>query len=129
MGNCPYCASAVELVTVEAVYLRHKTIAARRLWRCVMCDAYVGCHKGSDRPLGTLANGATRRARNAVHKIFDRLWHRGVGGAFDGRRGAAYRWLAEQIGIEVDACHIAMFDEQRCHAAIAAVQAKILEVE
>lgn len=36
------------------------------------------------------------------------------------KRGAAYGWLAEQLGIEKRACHIGMFDVDQCAAVVAA---------
>lgn len=38
---------------------------------CVLCEAWVGCHKGTEQPLGAPANAALRQARQRVHAVFD----------------------------------------------------------
>ena len=34
-------------------------------------------------------------------------------------REAAYKWLAEQLNIPIDDCHVGLFREGRCREAIA----------
>jgi hypothetical protein len=69
-------------------------------------------------PLGDLANAPLREARMAAHAAFDPLWKTG-----QKRRGSAYAWLAEQLGIDRRDTHIGMFDEATCARVVAAVQA------
>lgn len=45
----------------------------------------------------------------AAHDAFDPLWRDGRG-----NRSSRYRWLAAQLGIPPQECHIGMFDEQMC---------------
>lgn len=33
-------------------------------------------------------------------------------------RGAAYKWLAGELGISAEQCHIGMFDETMCQRVI-----------
>lgn len=80
---------------------------------CSPCDAYVGCHPGSTRPLGRLANAELRAAKVAAHAAFDPLWS---GGQIS--RNAAYKWLAEQLGIERRYCHIGSFDVKQCERVV-----------
>jgi hypothetical protein len=84
--------------------------------------------------MGTPADAATRAARSAAHAAFDRLWVRSSrrdrrGRSADGvklstdrvvrrHRAMAYAWLAAQLGIDKDECHIAMFDIDRCIAVV-----------
>jgi len=83
------------------------------IWICRPCQAWVGCHPGTRKPLGRLADAALRRLKMAAHASFDPLWK--------GRqmsRSQAYRWLAEQLGISCDECHIGMFDEAMCRRVV-----------
>ncbi len=36
-----------------------------------------------------------------------------------GARAGAYAWLAEQMGLPFEHCHMGMFDEEQCRQAIA----------
>lgn len=90
------------------------------MWVCAnhpACDAYVGCHPKTIKPLGRLANPELRSAKIQAHAAFDRLWKAKVARGDCGKskaRGLAYRWLAEQLGIDPTACHIGMFDPAMC---------------
>ncbi len=117
---CHHCGGDAELVTGDVLY-GYPSLAAKKFWSCEPCDAYVGCHpparangKGGHGdgtvPLGTLANRAERQARNRAHQAFDSMWQ--TGGPMD--RKQAYAWLAAQLAITADACHIGMFDEHQC---------------
>jgi len=85
------------------------------VYLCRPCDAYVGVHKGTDRPLGRLANAELRHWKNAAHASFDPLWQFGK---YRGRRNDAYRWLAEKMGLPEEKTHIGMFDVAQCQKVI-----------
>lgn len=85
------------------------------------CDAYVGCHPGTNRPLGRLADLKLREAKQAAHDAFDPLWRRKMerDGCSKGQaRTAAYAWLSKVTGIVPEKCHIGMFDELECRAVL-----------
>lgn len=124
--TCPYCGQAAELLTDSSpIYHGHNY---GPVWICRTDDAWVGCHKGSMRPLGRLANAYLRQAKMAAHRAFDPLWkdlrgaypdlkyatakHRGIA------RSRAYQWLAEALGIPREDCHIGMFDVALCEATV-----------
>ena len=44
---------------------------------CKDCDAYVGCHQNTRRPLGTMANKELRELRKKAHAIIDPIWNSG----------------------------------------------------
>jgi len=103
------------------------------IWECPdpTCDATVGCHPDGS-PLGSLATKALKRLRMTAHERFDTLWkpweaqklaypeeNRVIGKLRIAPRSRAYAWLAEQLGIQTDACHIAMMDEATVVRAIA----------
>ena len=83
----------------------------RLSWLCRPCWAYVGCHPGTEVPLGTLADAATRKARSRAHAAFDPLWK---SGAFGLSRAQAYAWLREVMGLTKETGHIAMMDAEQC---------------
>ena len=112
--ECPYCGGKACLVTGKVIYPRRQTVWKKSFWSCAPCDAYVGCHGGITRPLGSLANSPLRSARIKAHAAFDGLWRTGPM-----RRVDAYKWLATKLGIELKHCHIGMFDETLCRIVVA----------
>lgn len=128
--TCPYCNEASKLVTGAELYPHRPTLHKCFFWRCEPCKAHVGCHRegalfmiGDKRaisngrvPLGRLANADLRRAKSEAHTAFDTMWRTRTMS-----RNGAYRWLAKELGITVDECHIGMFDLQQCRAVVDAV--------
>ena len=119
---CPYCKQPAKLVKGKDLYPRHPDLHNRNYWRCDPCEAHVGCHTPNRRfgfdgtqPLGVLANAQLRHAKHMAHQAFDPIWQ-------SGRlpRGTAYQWLADQLGIPSDRCHIGEFNLEQCQ--------KVLEV-
>ncbi len=119
---CGYCENKAELVTGKVLHPSWSHLADRMFWRCVPCQAHVGCHEKHRKTtgvdgitvtsdgtlaLGSLANAELREARSEVHKEFDPIWHYMP-------RKKAYAWLANELGIDVNSCHIAMFDLAMC---------------
>lgn len=113
---CDYCGRWADLVTGKDVCPHRKDLVNRRFYRCVPCEAYVGCHPGTDMPLGRLANAELRAAKQEFHAIFDPHWKRAKYKSQG--RTACYRRLADQMGIPMNTCHIGMFDVDQCRIAI-----------
>jgi hypothetical protein len=110
---CPYCGGHPKLADSQEIYGK----SYGPMWICRPCGAYVGCHKGTNKPLGTLANAETRELRKRVHAMFDPLWKsRRI------HRTNAYGALAEEMRIERRHCHIGMFTSEQCRAAIEAIK-------
>lgn len=108
--TCPYCGCESEKVSGDVIYKGRTDLAGKWFYRCQPCDARVGCHPRSDRPLGTLANAELRRLRLKAHELFDPLWkERGV---FP-KREDAYRWLQMRLG-KGDAVHIGEASNEVC---------------
>ena len=83
------------------------------LYQCQNCNARVGCHKGTKRPLGNVANEVLRLKRMETHQIFDGFWKKkGLS------RTKAYRWLAEQMGLPETMAHIGGFEMEQCQQLI-----------
>jgi len=115
--TCQYCHREAALTTGAEVYPRHPHLAEKKVWMCRPCEAWVGCHEGTDRPLGQLGDGKLRAAREAGHRAFDPLWqhmwHVNGGDKIDARN-IAYGWLAEQLGIVPADCRFAGFSYEQC---------------
>lgn len=110
--TCPECGNPGRLVDSSIVYGR----SYGPIWYCDCCKGatYVGCHKGTNEPLGTMATARLRYYRKRAHAAFDPLWKNKTA-KMD--RDEAYWWLASRMGLEKDECHIAMFDEEQCKMA------------
>lgn len=114
---CRYCGGVVRLVPARMVYGEE---AAKRLkldremiYQCQNCNARVGCHKGTTRPLGNLANEVLRLKRMETHQVYDAFWKRsGM------TRTQAYKWLAEQMQLTEDRAHIGSFEMDQCQTVI-----------
>mgnify|MGYP001578888311 CR=1 FL=1 len=106
---CPYCKRDATLTDSVILYGRDYGM----IWLCKKCDARVGCHKGTTKPLGSLADYDLRWKRMLAHEAFDALWK-----TKQKTRNEVYRWLAGQLGINVKHCHIGGFDIDMCDKVI-----------
>lgn len=117
--NCNYCNKKAVRVGGDVIYPHRPDLAQKQFYQCAPCSAYVGCHPSTIKPLGRLANAELRRAKQDAHAAFDPLWK---GGAM--KRTAAYKWLAESLGLPSKEAHVGMFDVATCNAVVAAVKAR-----
>jgi len=118
--RCPYCGEQAILTDSSEVY-HGKSYGM--IWICRPCKAWVGTHKNSKRhvPLGRLANAELRRWKIKAHDAFDDLWNRKMNRDRCSKteaRTAGYSWLAAELGIKEDDCHIGMFDVPMCRKAV-----------
>lgn len=107
--KCPYCSGSADLEDSIKIYKKSYGMC----YLCEnypKCDSYVGVHKGSNIPLGTLADSSLRKLRNQTHLLFDEMWINKP----KNYRNSAYKWLAEKLNLTSEVCHIAMFDESTC---------------
>ncbi|MCT8526075.1 zinc-finger-containing protein [Glaesserella parasuis] len=107
---CPYCGSLSEKVTGKKLYPHRKDLYKKTFYECEPCDAYVGCHPNTEKPLGRLANAELRKAKKEAHSAFDPLWKKGYM-----KRGRAYLFLSKSLGIPQKDTHIGMFDVETCN--------------
>lgn len=113
--TCPYCSNAAKLVTGQVIYPHRPDLYDRKFYQCSPCDAWVGVHIGTDKPLGRLANAELRKAKMAAHAVFDPTWK---GKTPKGKaRKAAYRELADQFGIRGH-IHIGEMDVDQCKRVV-----------
>jgi hypothetical protein len=106
---CPYCGRQAKFVDSKVVYGRSYGM----IYLCKDCDAYVGVHKGTDKPLGRLADKELRYWKMAAHDAFDPLWK-----TKKMKRNQAYKWLAERMRLSPEETHIGMFDIAKCKKVI-----------
>lgn len=109
--HCDYCGRQAEYVDSKIIYGKSYGM----VYLCRNCMAYVGVHKGTDKPLGRLANAQLRYWKKQAHAAFDPLWK---SGRFRGYRNAAYAWLADKMELPVEETHIGMFDVDQCKRAV-----------
>jgi hypothetical protein len=118
---CLYCGTPAKLIDSAQIYGGRSFGPAWACGRYPTCDAYVGCHRGTERPLGRLANAELRRAKQAAHAVFDPLWQAKMRLSRISKktaRNAAYQWLARELGIPESDCHIGMFDVDACRRVV-----------
>ncbi|MGN1370618.1 MAG: DUF3268 family zinc-finger domain-containing protein [Aristaeellaceae bacterium] len=106
---CDYCGSRAQYVDSKVIYGRSYGM----IYLCKPCDAYVGVHRGTDVPLGRLANAELRKWKCAAHDAFDPIWKNKRM-----TRNAAYLWLSDQLGIPSKQTHIGMFDVPTCKKVV-----------
>lgn len=116
--RCPFCSSSVKYTSHAEIYGGRTFSDWPFIYLCTnkACNASVGVHSGTNHPLGTLADEKTKTARKAAHAAFDPIWkkEKNKGKA----RGEAYKWLADQLGIERWRCHISWFDTALCNKVV-----------
>ena len=110
---CRYCGGAVHLVPAAKVYgpaaAKRLGLEREKFYQCQNCNARVGCHKGSTRPLGNLANEALRMKRMETHQVYDNFWkERGMS------RTQGYKWMAKKLRLSEELAHIGGFELVRC---------------
>jgi hypothetical protein len=89
------------------------------------CSRYPTC-KGSHgahpdgAPLGTPADGETKKARIRAHAFFDRIWK---DHAIGKSRDEAYAWLAKTLGVPLGKAHISMMGKDDCEILVEVIKA------
>lgn len=127
---CPHCGKFSAEATGKEIYPHRADLWQKKFYRCQPCGAYVGCHTETGRPLGTLADAKLRKLRSLLHQVFDPIWENAIAeelakpnakpyrGLMMKHRTAAYINLAVKMGLPIEECHIAMFDEAQCRKAV-----------
>ena len=112
MTKCNYCGGETVLTSGGLLYPNSLHLYDNLYYHCKSCDAWVGQHPVTGKPLGTLANKELRAMRGMAHKAFDPFWEE------NRDRAQAYSWLARQLKIPATQCHIGMFDIETCQKVI-----------
>lgn len=115
---CDYCQQPAQLVGGATIYPYRRDLHSLRFWHCSPCGAWVGCHPGTTKPLGRLADAELRIAKMEAHAAFDPRWRAKDKKNRPVARTQAYNWLAKQLGIERGQCHIGLFDIETCRRVV-----------
>lgn len=108
--SCPYCGAPTQLVDDTDIYGRSY---GTKCYVCRPCGARVGCHKGTDRALGRIADKRLRELKHDAHEAFDPIWKEGYL-----PRSAAYEVLSAAFHLSPEHTHIGMFNEDMCRKVI-----------
>lgn len=133
---CAHCSVPAVLVSGMDVYPHRPDLGLLSFWRCVPCDATVGCHKGTRRALGRPANAELGKARVTLHEqMVDPLWKtavesvgytpedpRAIAIIRNTARARVYEYLGWRLGLDRDECHVAQFDLVQCRRAWVALR-------
>lgn len=122
--QCHNCGSPRIRFTQNCVLYGRNSGSWPMVWICNDCNASVRCHDGTDIPLGTMADQATRTARAQAHKAFDKLWKDGYYS-----RGGAYRWLQGVMIMKREDCHISRMTEAQCADVIKLSKERLRELK
>ena len=107
--DCPYCHRPAKWVENKEIYGKNYG-RSFMIWLCQPCNAYVGTHQNTKKPLGTMADRLTREWRKKAHEVFDPLWKEG-----HHSRDGAYILLSRKMGKET---HIGESDVETCKKII-----------
>lgn len=113
---CPYCGRRSVLRPAEYVYGENTIDAAARLYVCSGypgCNAYVGVHDGTTKPMGSLANPELRNKRIRAHRAINRIIDKGYMSKDD-----IYAVLALRLNVPRQETHIGQFSDYLCEQAI-----------
>lgn len=115
---CPYCAGKTKFYATSTLFYSGKDYGP--VWACEPCRAWVGCHKGTETPLGRLADAELRDWKKSAHSFFDPLWAAKMKKGFtkNEARNLAYKWLGKQLGTTEEYTHIGMFNVDQCKKVV-----------
>ena len=102
---CPYCNKESEWVENKEIYGRNYG-KSYMCYLCKPCNAYVGCHQNTKKPLGTMANKDLREWRKKAHANIDPVWKSGKM-----KRKELYGFLNKVFGFAV---HVGESDVEMC---------------
>ena len=108
---CNNCGEPADLIDGLELY-RMQRLKHKNFWRCYPCDSHVGCHDGTTKPLGTLADKETRDMRHDAHVCFDPLWKSAKNKGK--KRKDLYKDLSTHMGLSKEECHIGNFTPKQC---------------
>lgn len=115
--NILKCHCGAIAVLRPASFIHGENAISRYVYVCPRypaCDSYVGTHKKSKKPLGTLAGKELRRKRIKAHKVFNQIWIHNIM-----QKWQAYKWMQAKFSLNSDQAHIAKFSEHMCDELIA----------
>lgn len=113
--QCLYCHQLSKKVSGKEIYPHHPDLKNLIFYRCLSCNAYIGTHKGTNKPLGNLASKELREARAKAYAAFEKKWIES-----HLTRSSAYNWLCVKLKISENESNIGLFDINMCKRLIEA---------
>jgi hypothetical protein len=105
--SCPFC-NGIATLRDNGILYRGRSFGNSFICENYpQCDTYVGVHKATNAPLGTLADAELRELRKQCHEKFDPLWK-----SKKMKRKEAYKYLALHMNLKE--AHIAEFTKEQC---------------
>lgn len=111
--KCPYCGGGASLSDSSIIYGGRSYGAVYLCENYPECDTYVGVHKGTKRPMGTLANAELRKLRKEAHGAMDWWWKH-----VKLTKAECYAKLANILHVPLKEAHIGMLNEAECKKVI-----------
>ncbi|MBQ0113401.1 MAG: hypothetical protein KBT03_09750 [Bacteroidales bacterium] len=95
-----YCCQCKEnvnakLVKGNVVYQNRPDLDCLNFYQCERCKNFVGCHKGTENPLGCIPTKEIKNARKFIHALIDPI----LQGGFI-KRKKLYKLISENLGIK-----------------------------
>ncbi len=108
MIHCTGCDKEVgaRLTDGSEIYPHRPDLAGLQFYIHDVCGAFVGVHRKSTRPLGSLATREVKVWRKNIHDILDSLWK-----SKKITRNAAYQYIGKKIGQTYHTAEIASVEE------------------
>lgn len=116
MPVCPYCGRDAVLRPAEYVYGDDTITAGSMLYVCSGypdCNSYVGVHRGTKKPMGSLADKELRNKRIRAHRAMNRLIESGYM-----CKNGVYAWLSCSLNLPPKETHIGCFSDYMCEQTI-----------
>jgi hypothetical protein len=110
---CDACSSPSIIYTTEADVKGTNKRKWPYIWYCRNCKASVGCHPNTNLPLGYMASPYISHLRATLHAIIDPLWQSKLG-----TRKEIYSWIAKELCLSDEFCHIAQLSLTQLKIAI-----------
>lgn len=114
--RCIECGGHSHLTNGGEIYPHRDDLKHLNFYKC-RCGAYVGCHKGTNTPLGFPAGPETRKLRGKVRKVLDPHWKLISVGRKKAREDV-YAWLSMRMKLPSKYAHVAKFDKHQCLQAL-----------
>lgn len=94
------------------IYPSRPDLQDKKFFICDACMQFVGCHKGSGKPLGVIPTKEFKQIRMQIHAFIDPLWN------FEGKskRTAVYKSMRKLMKLNRD-YHTAGLKTEEEHAS------------
>lgn len=111
--TCHLCQSPVRLVHNREIF-NEEAGDWPYAYMCTKCKAYVGLHRRTDVPLGTLATPKTHELRSHIKYLVNRLFRPASGEPLS----KMYADFSNLVNIPSHRCHVDFFDEETCKSVL-----------